>query len=72
MISNKHKKTCRYLNYVDHLLILASTAAVCVSISAFASLVDIPVGIASSAVGLKIWVITAGIKKYQKNEEETW
>ena len=37
----------------------------CVSISAFASLVGIPVGIASSAATIKICVITAGIKKYK-------
>ena len=35
----------------------------CVSISAFASLVGIPVGIASSAVGIKICAITVEIKK---------
>ena len=32
---------------------------------AFVSLVDIPAGITSSALGLKICVITAGIKKYK-------
>ena len=32
------------------------------SISAFASLVGIPIGITSSVIGLKICVITAGIK----------
>ena len=37
----------------------------CVSISACASLVDVPIGIRSSAVGLKICAITAGIKKYK-------
>ena len=36
-----------------------------VSISAFASLVCVPVSITSSAVGLKICLITAGIKKYK-------
>ena len=35
----------------------------CVSISEFASLVNVPVGIASSAVAIKIFAITAGIKK---------
>ena len=35
------------------------------STSVFASLVDIPIGIASSAIGLKICAITAGIKKYE-------
>ena len=39
------------------------TATECVPISAFASLVDIFIRITSSAVGLKICVITAGIKK---------
>ena len=33
--------------------------------SAFASLFYVPVGISSSAVGMKICVITAGIKKYE-------
>ena len=31
----------------------------------FASLVAAPMGITSSAVGLKIWVITAVVKKYK-------
>ena len=44
------------------LLILASIVFGCVSISAFASLIGIPVGIASSAAIIKICVITAGIK----------
>ena len=35
-----------------------------ISISAFASLLNIPIGITSSAKGLKICEITAGIKKY--------
>ena len=37
----------------------------CVSISAFASLVGIPIGITSSSIGLKICAITVGIKKYK-------
>ena len=51
------------MNYIEHLLILVSTNTECVSISAFASVVTILVGIATSAVGLKISVITGGIKK---------
>ena len=35
------------------------------SISAFASSVCIPIGITRSATGLKIYAITAGIKKYK-------
>ena len=53
------------MNYIEHLLIIISTITGCVSISAFASLVGIPIGIASSTIGLKICVITAGIKKYK-------
>ena len=39
------------LNYIEDFLILASTNTGCVSISAFASLVGIPIGITSSAIG---------------------
>ena len=46
------------------MLILVSTVTGCVSISAFASLVGVPVGITSSAVWIKICAIIAGIKKY--------
>ena len=46
------------------MLILISTVSGCVSISAFASLVGISMRITSSATGLKICVITSGIKKY--------
>ena len=44
---------------------LISTVSGCVSISPFASLVGIPIGITSPAVGLNICVITAGIEKYK-------
>ena len=65
LMSEKYKKTCKYLNYVEHLLILASTIPGCVSNSAFASFVCVPIGITSSAVGINICAITAGIKKYR-------
>ena len=65
LISGNYKKTCKYLNYVEHLLILSSTIAACVSISAFASLVCVPVGITSSAVQINICAITVGIKRYK-------
>ena len=72
----KYKKTCKYSNYVENLLILVSTVTGCVSISAFASLVTIFVGITSSAIGLNICAIIAGIKKYKstirKIEREAW
>ena len=53
------------LNYIKHFLILASTIMGCISVSAFACLVGIPKGITSSAKGLQICAITAGIKKYK-------
>ena len=58
-MSKKPKNVCTTLNYIEHFLILASSITACVYISAFASLVDIT----SSATGLKICPITAGIKK---------
>ena len=65
LMSEKYKKTCKYLNYVENLLILSSTITGCVSISALVSLVCVPVGIMSSAIGIEICAITAGIKNYK-------
>ena len=45
--------------------IVISTITGCVSISAFASLVGFPIGITSSAIGLKIYTITGGIRKHK-------
>ena len=50
------------LNYVEHLLILASVVTGCLFISAFASLAGVAVGIVNSAATIKICVATAGIK----------
>ena len=61
LMSKKHRKVYRVLNYIEHLLDLISTITGWVSIFAFSSLVGIPLGITSSAVGLKICVITSGI-----------
>ena len=60
----KSTKRLVFLNYIKHFLILGSTITRCISISAFASFNDIPIGIMSSAIGLKICAITAGIKNY--------
>ena len=65
LMSKKHKQFCTTLNYIKHFLILASVITGCVSISAFASSVGIPIGITSSAIGLKICAIVPGIKKYK-------
>ena len=64
-MGKKHKKVCTTLNFIEHLLIVASTLTGCVSISAFASLVGIAVDIASSVLRLKICARTAGIEKYK-------
>ena len=63
-MNKKHKKVCRVLNYIEHSLTV-STITGCISISTFASLVGIPIGITSSTIGLRICVITIGIKKYK-------
>ena len=65
LMSRKHKKVCITLNYIEHFLILASTITGCISISAFVSLLGIPIGITNSAIGLKICAITVGIKKFK-------
>ena len=59
-MSRNHKKVYSVLNYNQHLLILAST------FSAFVSLIGIHIGTASSAIGLKVCVITGAIKKYDR------
>ena len=59
LMSRKHRKACTTLNYIEHFLILPST------ISAFVSLICIPIGITSSAIGLETCAITVGIKKYK-------
>ena len=44
---------CITVNYIAHFLILASVVTGCISISAFASLLGIPIGIRSSAIRLR-------------------
>ena len=61
LLNKKHRKSYTTLNYIEHFLILASAITECVSASA--SLVGISKRLTSSANGLKIWAITAGIKK---------
>ena len=54
LLRKKQKKVCRVLNCIEHLLILVSAGIGCISISGFASSLGIPIGITSSAIGLKI------------------
>ena len=64
-MSKKHKKICTNLNYIEQFIILVSTITGFISISAFSSLIGIPIGITSSAIRFKICIITVGIKKYK-------
>ena len=65
-MSEKHKKVCKTLSYFEHFLVFVFAVSGCVLISVFASLVGVPAGIESSAVGLKICAITAEIRKKGK------
>ena len=64
-MTKKHKKFCTSLNYIEHFLILAFKIAGCIPISAFTSLIGIPIALTSSSIGLKISEIAAGIIKYK-------
>ena len=61
-MNRKHKKVSKAPNYIEHVLILTSTFTGCISISAFASLLGILIGITGSAIGLKTCAIAAGTK----------
>ena len=62
LMSKKQKKVSMALNYIEHLLILASAVTGCIWISAFALLIGIPIGITSSAIVLKSCAIITGTK----------
>ena len=63
-MSKKHKNVFRALNYFEYILIFVSATSGCVSKSAFASLVGSSIGIARSALALKICALIAPIKKH--------
>ena len=60
------------MNYIEHSLIAISTITGCASISAFASLVRISIGIVSSTIGWKICVITTATKRYKSIIKNRW
>ena len=72
-MSEKYKKTSKYLNHVQHLIALASTIASFVSISAFALLVFILVGI-SAVEKKKIRQLLQESKNlnYKVKEKQAW
>ena len=59
LMSNKDRKGCITLNYIEHFLILSSTVTGCISNSAFACLIGNPFEITRSATGLKTCTIMA-------------
>ena len=54
-----------FRTYFKHFLVFMSAVSGCVSISAFSSLVCVPVGIASCEVGIKICAIIAVINNHK-------
>ena len=61
LMSKKHKQVCTTLSCIKYLFILGSMVTLyvqalqlCISVSDFASLVGIPIGITSTAIGIKI------------------
>ena len=53
LMMKKDKNIWSTLKHIEHFLILASVVTGCIWISAFDSLLGIPIGITSSAIGLK-------------------
>ena len=64
-MSKKHKKVYEVLNYIYFFLVLVSTVTRFVSISTFPSLIGIPIGVMSSAIGSEMCAVTAGIENYK-------
>ena len=64
------KQVCKTLNYFKHFLIFISAVTGFISVFPFALLVGVPVGIANSVVGLKIYAITAGNKNSVNHQEK--
>ena len=65
IISLKQNEACRTVNYIEHFLILDFAIIRCISVSDFTVFLSITIGITSSAIGLKIRAIVAGIKTYK-------
>ena len=57
------------LNYVERFLVSISAGSGFVSVSAFASLIGVPVGIESLAVGIKLLEITAKNLSHQEKPQ---
>ena len=65
LMNSKNKKVCTTLNYLKDFLTLVFflfTVTGCISISAFASLLNVSTGIMISTIGLNICAIIVRIK----------
>ena len=58
-MNEKHKIECKVLNYFEHFLVFVPPVSGFVLTFTFAPSVGVPIGIASSEVGLKICALTA-------------
>ena len=58
LLFKRHNKVWTTLNYIELFLILDFTVTWCISVSAFTSLVDNPIGIAISVTGSKVFAVT--------------
>ena len=65
LIGKKHKNVWKMLNFVKYIISLAITIVGCISISEFASLISIPIGITNSAIRLKLCAIATRVKQYK-------
>ena len=69
-MSNKNKKVCTTLHYIEHFLTLIFAISLCISLPAFASLVDTSKGIMNSTIELaslaktKLDCIKCSISRY--------
>ena len=54
LMIEKYNKACKNFNHFENLLILSLGITACVSISVFASLIRVTVGITSSLIEIKI------------------
>ena len=75
LLNNKNEKVCTTLNYIEHFLPLIFAVTVCISISAFVSLVSISKGIMISTIGVNICSKIERIKKYKsiiRKKNKVW
>ena len=69
-MNKKHEKVQRTPNYFEYVLVSVSAVSCCVSTSIVASLVIVPVVIASFAIGLKICTMTAELKSISQSSRK--